>query len=165
MTLYKNLFILLILFTGSQTFAQNDASIKVIRQEYNRVNALKLTREHFDYEKASCVEEGKVDYYLEGKTIVKITESGFIGDGGWTTTYYYKAGQPFFCLDVIEGGPAAGDHTRTERRIYIREGRAIRVLEGSKPMKDENISGEHIQRANNFYKAYTTKKFGEALCG
>lgn len=164
MKFYKNLLFIFSFLLCGQAFAQNDPTIAAIRKEYNRINGLKLSQQHYKYEKAGCVEEGRVDYFFEGKTIVKITESGFIGDGSWTTSYFYRAGKPVFCFEMIEGGPAAGETIKTEYRIYIKDGRAYRVMEGSKVMKDENISQEQIQRANNIYKAYVTKKFGEALC-
>jgi len=161
---YRNFLIIFIFFFSGQALAQNDANILAIRKEYNRINALKLSQQSYKYEKEGCVEEGKVNYYFEGKTIVKITESGSIGDGSWTTSYFYVAGKPIFCFEIIEGGPAAGDTIKTEYRIYIKDGRAYRVLQGNKVMKDENISQEQIQRANNIFKAYATKKFGDALC-
>lgn len=161
---FRNLLFIFSFFLFEQAFAQDDATIVAIRKEYNRINGLKLSQQNYKYEKEGCVEDGKVNYFFEGKSIVKITESGSIGDGSWTTSYFYRAGKPIFCYDFIEGGPAAGPTIKTEYRIYVKDGRAHRVMEGKKVMKSENISQEQIQRANNIYKAYATKKFGDALC-
>lgn len=160
----KKLLVIFSFLLSGQVFAQSDATIVAIRKEYNRINSLKLNKEHFEYEKAGCVEGGKADYFFEDKNIVKITESGSIGDGSWTSNYYYRAGKPVFCFQTTEGGPAEGDAVKMEYRIYIKDGRAYRVLEGSKVINDENISKEEIQRANNFYKAYASKKFADAVC-
>ncbi|WP_157255447.1 hypothetical protein [Pedobacter sp. Leaf216] len=161
---FQNLLIIFFLLLCGQALAQDNAIIVAIRKEYNRINGLKLSKQNYKYEKEGCVEDGRVNYFFEGKSIVKITEAGSIGDGSWTANYFYHAGKPIFCYELIEGGPAAGPDIKTEHRIYIKDGRAYRVMEGKKVMKSENISKEQIQRANNIYKAYATKKFADALC-
>ncbi|RFZ84424.1 hypothetical protein DYU05_02035 [Mucilaginibacter terrenus] len=76
--------IIFILFIYGKTFAQSAASsadISAIRQHYKAISELKLSARHFTYESPGCVEDGVVDFYFNGKEIVKIIESGSIGDG------------------------------------------------------------------------------------
>ncbi|RFZ90971.1 hypothetical protein D0C36_18675 [Mucilaginibacter conchicola] len=164
MSLYKHLLLLLCLLAGQQTFAQTDADIAAIRQEYQKINAQKLTKQHFTYESSGCVEDGQLDFYLDGKNIVKVTESGAIGDGSWVNQYYYSDGKVIFCLESLEGGPAAGPVTKTEYRYYIKDGKALRMMEGAKVVKNDSKVSDILRSANNIYKAYATKKFAEALC-
>jgi hypothetical protein len=150
---------------GNQaSVAATDADILNIRQMFKSINALKLTKQRFTYESAGCVEEGVVNYFLNNKKIVKVTESGFIGDGGWVNEYYYDNGKVIFCLETIEGGPAIGKTTKTQYRYYIKNGKPLRVMEGNKIIPPDSKVTDMLKNANNMYKAYLTKNFVGALC-
>lgn len=151
---------------GSRALIQADApaDVSAIRQMYQNINLLKLQKQRFTYESAGCAEDGVVNYFFDNKTIVKITESGSMGDGSWVNEYYYDAGRVIFCLESLIGGPAIGEVTKTEYRYYVKDGRAIRVLQGNKVIPADSKATEMIQTAGKIYKAYTTKKFAEALC-
>lgn len=146
------------------TLQAENMDIKAIRSEYQRINASNLKRQHFTYESAGCVEDGKVDYFLENGNIVKITESGAIGDGSWQDEYYYSSGKVIFCFETLVGGPAIGKVTKTEYRVYVKDGKAIRVMENKKVLTSESKSAETMATANKIYKAYATKDFVSALC-
>ncbi|MCZ4224869.1 hypothetical protein [Pedobacter rhodius] len=141
-----------------------DAEISNIRNLYNQINASTLKKEKFNYEASGCVEEGEVIYFMNGKTIVKITESGSIGDGSWKSEYYYQSGKVIFYFESMTGGPAIGKVTKTERRVYIENDRPIRNMENKKIIKVDARSAEVIQTAYKLLIAYQTKDFAAALC-
>jgi hypothetical protein len=141
-----------------------DADILAIRKAFQRINALKLNPQRFTYEKEGCVEDGKVNFYLNNKEIVKITESGSIGDGSWMNEYYYAAGKVIFCFESLIGGPAIGPVSKSQYRYYIKNGKPIRVMEGSKVIPVDSKATEILHTATEIYKAYSTKDFASAIC-
>jgi hypothetical protein len=160
------LFGVIVLICG-QTFAQSGksaADIDMIRKRYQVISSLKLTNQRFTYESSGCVEEGVANFYFYGKEIVKITESGSIGDGSWVNEYYYDKGKFFFGLETIVGGPAIGKVTKTQYRYYVKDGRAIRIMEGAEIITFDSKAAEMIGIASRIYKAYATKKFISAIC-
>ncbi|TDQ11499.1 hypothetical protein [Pedobacter metabolipauper] len=149
--------------TGKPTSAIA-ADISAIRAQFQKTNSVPLKMEKFNYEAEGCVEDGIVTYFTNGKSIVKIIESGSIGDGSWINEYYYQSGKVIFCYEVIVGGPAIGNVTRTERRYYVKNDRIIQYIEDKKIMKPEPGATVIIRIANEILKAYTTKDFASALC-
>jgi len=147
---------------GSHIASESD--ISAIRQIYQNINSLNLTKQRFTYESSGCAEDGVVTYFFDNKTIVKVTESGSIGDGSWVNEYYYKAGKIIFCFENIVGGPAIGKVTKTQYRYYIKDNHPIRVMEGTKIVPADSKATEMVETANKIYKAYTTKDFVSALC-
>ena len=159
--------IILFFFICGLTFAQsgaNMADIGAIRQRYLALANLKLSSQRFTYESSGCVEDGVVIFYFDGKEIVKIAESGSIGDGSWVNEYYYNNGKIFFALETITGGPAIGKVTTTQYRYYVKNGQPIRVMEGKKIIPTDSKATEMLQTAGKIYKAYTTKDFASAIC-
>lgn len=140
------------------------AAISSIRSAFNRINALALKQEKFNYEVEGCVEEGVVTYFKSDDTILKVTESGSIGDGSWKTEYYYRSGKVFFCYEMITGGPALGKVTTTERRFYINNDQTIQYMEDKKVTPPDSRGTEIIATAYKLLKAYSTKDFATALC-
>lgn len=146
-----------------QTSSLNSA-VKAIREEYNRINSLALKSEKFKYEAEGCVEDGTVSYFKEGNTIVKVIETGSIGDGSWINEYYYHSGKIFFSYEKIVGGPAIGKVTTTECRYYIQDDKPLQQMEDKKIVKADARALEIIQTAYKLLKAYKTKDFAAALC-
>jgi len=144
--------------------ANPSATIRDIREKYNHINSLVLLKEKFKYEVEGCVEDGTVTYFKEGNAVVKITESGSIGDGSWQNEYYYHLGKFFFCYEKMVGGPAIGKVTTTERRYYVRDDKPVRLIEDKKTVKDDARVLETTQNAYKLLKAYKTKDFATALC-
>ncbi|MDT3401953.1 hypothetical protein [Mucilaginibacter terrae] len=151
---------------GSRALIQTDVptDVAAIRQIYQQINMLKLKPQRFTYESPGCVEEGVVNYFFNDKTIVKITESGSIGDGSWVKEYYYNDGRVVFCLESIVGGPAIGPVTKTKYRYYVKNGRVIREMENDKVIPADSKATDILKIAGKIYKAYSTKKFAEAIC-
>ena len=140
------------------------SAISEIRAAYQKINSLPLKKEKFTYEAQGCVEDGIVTYYLSGKSILKITESGSIGDGSWTNEYYYQSGKVIFCFEAITGGPAIGKVTTTEHRLYIKNDQPIRYMEDQKVIAASSAASELMRNAYKIFGAYLTKDFTSALC-
>lgn len=136
-----------------------EADIFAIRIAYQQINSDKLTKKQFTYQSSGCVDGGVVNYYFKNNDIVKITESGAIGDGSWVNEYYYYKSKFFFGLETIVGGPAIGKVTKTQYRYYIRDGRPTRLMEGSKIIPVDSRATEMLVTTGRIYKAYTTKEF------
>ncbi|WP_129714847.1 hypothetical protein [Pedobacter sp. SYP-B3415] len=144
---------------------QNEAAIQNIRRTYQQINALNLTAERFKYESSGCVQDGVVTYFFSGKKILKIVESGSIGDGSWVHEFYYDAGKLIFCLESLVGGPANGPVTKTQYRVYLKQGSVIRALHDSNKISaTDSKATELMQAGTRIYAAYTTKDFVSALC-
>ena len=141
-----------------------DHAILEIRQHVQKINSKKLKKEHYTYESAGCTEDGVVDYYFDEKAIVKVIESGAIGDGSWVNEYYYQSGKVIFCFQTIVGGPAIGKVTKTEYRFYVKDDSPLKIMEGAKTVKSDSKATEFIGTANRIFKAYASKDFAGALC-
>ncbi|QDW25624.1 hypothetical protein [Pedobacter sp. KBS0701] len=141
-----------------------DQAILAIRQDVQKINSKPLKKEHYTYESAGCTEDGVVNYYFDGKAIVKIVESGSIGDGSWVNEYYYRSGKVIFCFETIIGGPAIGKVTKTEYRFYVKDGIPLKTMEGAKTVKSDSKASESIGTAGSIFEAYTSKDFAGALC-
>ena len=147
---------------GGQAYAQQD--IEAIRVEFKKINSMPLTKKEFKYESAGCVDGGVVQYFLDKGDIVKITESGSIGDGSWVREFYFQAGKCIFCYDTQVGGPAIGPVTKTEYRVYVNDGKIIRVMEDKKIVTTDTKAIETVGTAAKLLKAYEKKNFAEILC-
>jgi len=148
-------------------FAQQktaDADIETIRAAFKEINSKPFTKERYSYEAAGCAEDGVVEYYLDKQQIVKIKESGSIGDGSWDTEYYYRNGDCIFIYESLIGGPANGKVMKSEYRVYLKAGKVIRFMDNQKIIPADNKAGELTETAIKLLKAHTTKKFAEALC-
>ncbi|OQP57204.1 hypothetical protein A3860_11635 [Niastella vici] len=148
-------------------FAQQkaaDADIEAIRSAYKEINSQSLTKEHYTNEAAGCAEDGVVDYFLDKQQIVKIKESGSIGDGSWTTEYYYRNGDLIFIYETLTGGPANGKVEKSEYRVYVKSSRVIRFMNNQQIIPADSKAGELTETALKLFKAHTTKKFAEVLC-
>lgn len=148
-------------------FAQQktaEADIENIRTAYKEINSKSLTKEHYTYEGAGCAEDGVVDYYLDKQQIVKIKESGSIGDGSWTTEYYYRNGDLIFIYESLIGGPAIGKVEKSEYRVYVKGGKVIRFMDNQKIIPADSKAGELTETAIKLWKVHSTKKFAEVLC-
>lgn len=142
----------------------NEADINAIRANFKKINGLPLKKEQFKYEAEGCVEEGSVQYFFQDKAIVKIIESGSIGDGSWTKEYYYDAGKFIFSYEKTIGAAANGQESDIEYRIYVKNGTAIRFMENQKIIPSDERVPKTLSIAGKLLTAYTTRKFAEILC-
>jgi hypothetical protein len=160
--LFSAAFTLLCATSNAQSI---EKEIAAIRQTYARINSLKLQPEKFTYEAEGCVEEGTVTYYRSNKEIVKIGESGSIGDGSWKNEYYYQSGKLVFVLESLVGGPAAGPATKSEYRYYFKDDKSIRFMEGQKVITENSSKiGETLQHGYGYFRAYETRAFAGVAC-
>ena len=141
-----------------------EQAIQSIRASYQRINAMPLQNELFRYEAEACVEDGVVTYFRKDGAIVKITESGSIGDGSWVNEYYFQKGKPIFCYEVSIGGPAIGAVTRIERISYIAQDTLFRYMVDQQITSPDAKAKAIIQTAYQLLAAYETKAFAAALC-
>ena len=165
---------LLICMTCAKTYASQgtiqssmdtSAAIAAIRAEYKNINTASLTTEVFKYESDGCAYDGQVKYFFnQKKEIVKIVESGSIGDGSWTREFYFQAGKFIFCYESLVGGPADGPETRSEYRTYAKDNQVLRFMEDKNIAPAGEKSADALKVSYKLIKAYTTKKFAEALC-
>jgi len=160
---------LIICFPGACIYAQQktpDAAIEEIRTAFKEINSNKTYKmERYTYEIAGCVDDGSLEYYLDKQQIVKIKESGLIGDGGWDTEYYYRNGNLIFIFESLIGGPAEGKVQKSEYRIYVKDGKVIRFMDNQQIIPANNKAAEMTATAIKLLKARTTKNFKAALCG
>ena len=160
---------LLICFSSTYLFAQQkapDAAVEEIRTAFKEINSNKTYKqEHYTYEAAGCVDDGRLDYYLDKQQVVKIKETGLIGDGSWVTEYYYRNGNLIFIFESLIGGPAEGAVQKSEYRVYVKDGKVIRFMDGQKIIPADNKAADLTATAGKLLKARTTKDFKAALCG
>jgi hypothetical protein len=166
---YLRVLLLVLMLPGLQINAQQknsgtEESIASIRTEFKRINNAALTTEEFQYDSAGCVDEGVVTYFLENQEIVKIVESGAIGDGSWTREFYYQSGKFIFCYEEIVGGPAEGPETKTAFRTYVKDDKVIRYMEDKKTVPANSKATGQVSTASKLLKAYRTKDFAKVLC-
>lgn len=146
--------------------ARVEAQIKAIRRVYQQIQAAPLTlADSVNVEVAGCINEGILRYYQDQGQIVKIVETGWIGDGGWTTEFYFDHGHYVFGLDVMEGGPADGPDERLETRTYVADGRIIRSISTRDGKPDHDTTTVSPTTAARLYYAYTKRNFATAVCG
>jgi hypothetical protein len=143
---------------------KTDAAIEEIRAAYKDINNKMLTKEQYHYKADGCVEDGLVEYSFNKQQIVKIMESGSIGDGSWKTEYYYRNGDLIFCYETLIGGPAIGKVQTMEHRVYLNGGKVIRYMENQKIIPADSKAGEITETGLRLLKAHTTKNFAAALC-
>lgn len=141
-----------------------DSDIAAIRAACTKINTLSLKQEPFKFESPDCVEDGQITYFHSSDGILKVRYSGFIGDGSWTTEFYFNAGKLIFCYDKQIGGPAEGKAVTTEYRLYVKADQPIRCIENKKIVKPDSKAKETINTAYKVLKAYKTKNFKSALC-
>ena len=143
-----------------------EVAVEEIRATFKEINSNKTYKtERFTYEVPGCVEDGHLDYYLDKQQIVKIKETGLIGDGGWDTEYYYRNGNLIFIFESLIGGPANGPIQKSEYRVYVKDGKVIRFMDGQKIIPADNKAAEMTATAKKLLQARTTKDFKGALCG
>jgi hypothetical protein len=154
--------------TSAVSVQSKDAILKsdiaAIRNAYTSINTLSLKPEPFKFESPGCVEDGQITYFRNSDDILKVKYSGGIGDGSWTTEFYFNAGKLIFCYDKLIGGPAAGKAITTEYRLYVKADRPIRCMENKKIIQPDSKATESINTAYKLLKAYKSKNIASALC-
>jgi hypothetical protein len=151
---------------GRTQVASETTDIITIQKEYSRINQTHLKYQTFKFESPDCVDDGEVTYMMTGwGNIEKIVYTGNIGDGGWTTEFYFSvSGKLEFYFDKLIGGAAAQKMSTTEYRLYVKNDKPIRCMEGEKIVKADDKAKECIRTAYKLFKAYKSRNFSAALC-
>ena len=137
--------------------------IAVIKGEFARINAAKLTKKPYTYQ---CDELMKIDYYYEGDDVVKaVVDYGTVGDHYQKSEFYYKDGKLFFFYDFVEGGPACeGCEMKLERRYYVKDDLVIKYMNNQTTEKCTTCSFSQKSIPYRALKAAKTKDFKTAFC-
>ena len=146
------------------TVTLEEKEIKSIREEYNRINALRLNAERFSYAQKDCIEDGKITYYSSAGKILKVTDKAAMDDAVWIREYYYKDGAVFFCFEHLEWGAAAGPTQVSEYRFYIKDGKSIRETENKKIVNLKEKAAEVIALAKKALTVKAKRNFGDLYC-
>ncbi len=135
-----------------------------IRNEVHRINKMNVLVQSFNWSEDGCVEGGKVNYYLNNDSIVKVTESGFIGDGGWIKEYYYSKGKFIFSFMQHIGGPAAMPVDTSEIRIYADNDTLVLKKRNNDYMDDLSQKFGSNSVEYKILSAYKDKNFAKVFC-
>lgn len=137
--------------------------IAVIKGEFARINAAKLTKKSYTYQ---CDELMKIDYYYEGENVVKaVVDYGTVGDHYQKSEFYYKDGKLFFFYDFVEGGPACeGCDMKLERRYYVKDDLVIKYIKNQTTEKCTTCNFSQKSAPYRALKAAKTQDFKTAFC-
>jgi len=142
----------------------NEDKIAEIRKAVQHINTLVLLVKDFKWTEPSCADVGTIAYYLNNDTIVKVTETGFIGDGGWTKEYYYNQGKFIFSFEQNIGGPAGLPADTNEMRIYADADTLVLQRKNKDYLEDVSKKFTASSREYRVLKALKDKNFGQVLC-
>lgn len=138
--------------------------VAAIRAEVQRINSMKVMVQSFNWSEDGCVEGGKINYYFNNDSIVKATESGFIGDGGWIKEYYYSNGKFIFSFMQYIGGPAAMPVDTSEIRMYVHNDTLVLQRRNSDYMDDLTKKYDSNSVEYRILAAYKDKNFANVFC-
>jgi len=146
------------------TVIRNESKVESIRSIVQSINEQNLLVQTFTWNEPSCADAGTIRYFLNGDEIVKVVETGFIGDGGWTKEYYYNKGKFIFSYDQYIGGPAGMPLDTNEVRIYMDADTLVLQRKNQDIVKGASKKITARSREYRILTALKTKDFGAALC-
>jgi hypothetical protein len=142
-----------------------DSAIRLIRTAFEQINAAPLQHKDFKWTADNCNADGTATYYLTGNNeIVKVVETGAIGDGSWTTAYYYQQGRFLFSLTTDIGGPAIGPVDTMTIRKYVYNNKVIRTIENDTYTSTADSLLTPASKEYRILEAFKSKNFGAAFC-
>ncbi|MBC7935052.1 MAG: hypothetical protein H7Y86_06805 [Rhizobacter sp.] len=141
-----------------------DSKVAAIRTAVQAINSQTLQVQSFNWSEPSCADVGTITYYLNNDEIVKVIETGFIGDGGWIQEYYYSKGKFIFSFEQNIGGPAGLPADTNEMRIYMNADTLVLQKKNKKDLDDVSKKLTPASREYRILKAWKDKNFGEVLC-
>lgn len=148
----------------ADTVLTNEGKVAAIRAAVQDINARTLLVKNFNWSEPSCADVGTIAYYLDKDEIVKVIETGFIGDGGWTKEYYYNNGKFIFSFVQNIGGPAGLPADTNELRVYMDADTLVLQRKNKEYLENMPRKLTPSSREYRILKALETKKFGAALC-
>lgn len=143
--------------------ATAEAQVINIRNEFSRINATASLQT--DKGEFTCDAKNVVTYFSEQNQPVKIIiDEAFVGDGKWTSEYYYHDGKVIFIYKVFNGQPPGKPDTRLEKRMYIYQDKVIKYMEDDKTLPC--TSECNFNSSSLAYKIYNSKSTGNmsGLC-
>lgn len=146
------------------TIIKSASKVEQIRAKVQDINNQKLLVQNFNWANPNCADQGTIRYFLDGDEIVKVIETGFIGDGGWTKEYYYADGKFIFSFDQYIGGPAGMPLDTNEVRIYMDADTLVLQRKNSDNVPGASKKLTARSREYRILKALETKDFGNVLC-
>ena len=142
-----------------------DSAIVYIRTAFQQINAAPLTHKDFKWTADNCNNDGTATYYFASNNeIVKVVETGAIGDGSWTTAYYYQGGKFIFSLQTDIGGPAIGPVDTISVRKYVYADKVIRTIENDNYTTPADSLLTATSKEYRILSAFKSKDFGSAFC-
>lgn len=166
----KLIFLFIILLNASQLHAQNitlteiEKQVKNIRTQFQKINASPLNKKAFNWSQDGCG-QGELTFYFINQQLVKIIETGSIGDGSWTKEYYYKDKKIVFTYE-IEYIYVGNTETKNEYRTYFYNNKIIRSIENS-VIKNYTQQVSVIYQTSKEYRlfnSFTLKNYNDAIC-
>ncbi len=144
------------------SIASNDP-VAFIKKEFARINAASLTKKSYTYQ---CDELMKIDYYYEGKDVVKaVVDYGTVGDHYQKSEFYYQDGRLVFFYDFVEGGPACeGCEMKLEHRYYVKDDLVIKYIKNDKEVKCTTCNFSQKSVPYRTLQAAKTLDFKTAFC-
>lgn len=150
---------------ATDSVINDEAKIASIRAAVQNINTQTLQEQTFNWSWPNCADEGTISYYLNNKEIVKVIESGFIGDGSWTKEYYYTDGKFIFSFEQMIGGAAAMKADTNEIRLYADNDTLVLQKKNKTYLEDGPKRWTAASMEYKILKALKQKNFGEVLCG
>ena len=138
--------------------------IQNIRNRVQAINSMNLLVQTFDWSEPGCSDQGKISFYLNKDSIAKITETGFIGDGGWTKEYYYYQGKYIFSFMQSIGGPAGMPVDTSEVREYVNNDTLVLLKRNNESHTDIKEKWNAGSKEYRLLKTLKNKNFGAVLC-
>ncbi len=157
----KLIIVTFFIFLAKIVYPQNQESqVQQIKQEFAKINALKLDTKSFPYKNRCGVIKASITIYFKNGEIRKITDVG-IGDDDkaaakWSYQYYYKNGNLIFSYETITSFDNEKEKNITNNnREYFLDNRLIKKIEDNKINYPEN---SFINNQDNRYKLKLIKK-------
>ncbi|MFT3980285.1 MAG: hypothetical protein QM687_07440 [Ferruginibacter sp.] len=149
---------------ATDSVVKDEDVIQSIRSKVQGINNMSLLVQTFDWSSPGCAEEGKISFYLNKDSIVKIIESGFIGDGGWTKEYYYDRGKFIFSFMQNIGGPASMPVDTSEVREYVNNDTLVLLKRNSEAHTGLKQKWNSQSTEYKLLRSFKNRDYAKVLC-
>ena len=146
------------------TLIKNETTIESIRAAVQNINNKTLQVQTFNWSAPACADEGTIRYFLDGETINKVVETGFIGDGGWVKEYYYQDGSFIFSYMRHIGGAAGMPVDTSEIREYVHADTLVLLIRNKELHDDIKQKFNNKSREYKLLASLKNKDFAKVLC-
>lgn len=146
------------------TVVKDESAIGSIRAAVQAINSQTLQVQTFNWRRSSCADEASIRFFLDGGEIRKIVETGFIGDGGWVTEYYYNKGKFIFSYMQHIGGPAGMPVDTSEIRKYVDDDTLVLMIKNKESHTDIKQKFSGNSKEYKLLRSLKNKDYAEVLC-